>query len=125
MKSKRPYFFGASLKTIDRTKKLRRDSTNAELLLWKVIRNRQLRGFKFRRQHTICHFIVDFYCHEGKLIIELDGDIHEVSEVKEYDAKREAILKELELKILRFTNEDVFSNLDKVIKTIEECLRPP
>jgi cyclase len=93
MKSKRPYFYGASLKTITRTKKLRRDGTNAEQLLWKVIRNRQVKGFKFRRQHTIYHFIVDFYCHEAKLIIELDGDIHELKDIKEYDAKREAILK--------------------------------
>jgi len=93
---------------------LRKNQTPAEGLLWKYLRNRKLSGCKFLRQHPIAYrifnsttgyFIPDFYCIEKKLIIELDGKIHDFQ--KEYDQNREAILKDLDLKVIRFKNEEL------------------
>ena len=122
MKSKRSQYYGASIKTISRTKKLRRDGTSAEKLLWEIIRDRGVSGYKFRRQHPIRYFIVDFYCHEARLVVELDGDIHEISEIKEYDKNREEIIRELGLHVIRFTNEEVFSQPENVVKVMENYL---
>src|SRR5258708_2171982 len=120
MKSKWPQYYKSSPKIEARAKSLRRESTPAESLLWKIIRNRSVKGFKFRRQHPIKHFIVDFYCHSAKLIIEIDGDIHEVDEIKIYDKEREGILQNLGLTVLRFTNEEVFSDPSRIINSVEK-----
>jgi imidazole glycerol-phosphate synthase subunit HisF len=91
-KSKAAFYYGSKQDISDKTRKLRRESTATESLLWKVIRNGKVDGFKFRRQHPISGFIVDFYCHEAKLLIEIDGDIHEVEEVRMHDKIREQVL---------------------------------
>lgn len=122
MKSKYPRNYNAALSTFERAKALRKECTPAEKFLWKIIRDRKIKGFKFRRQHPIYRFVADFYCNEALLVIELDGNIHEVDEVRAYDKEREDLLKELGLTVLRFTNEEVFSKTDRVVNIIEEYL---
>jgi very-short-patch-repair endonuclease len=100
---------------------LRKSMTEAEEILWKRIRNRQLGGIKFRRQHPLDIFIADLYSHEKKLIIELDGNIHDITEQKEYDEGRTTVLENKGYKVLRFKNEEVFDNLENVLERILKC----
>lgn len=101
-----------------RAKELRRTMTRAEKILWSNLRNNQLSGFHFRRQQVIAGFIVDFYCCRAKLIVEVDGKIHEMT--KEYDAERDNILKSKGFQILRLKNETLFRNLPEALKSILE-----
>jgi very-short-patch-repair endonuclease len=106
-------------------RELRKKSTQAEIILWSVIRNRKLEGRKFLRQHPlffdmtgkVSFFVADFYCHEEKLIIELDGKYHKYR-LKE-DEERSRILDFLGLSVIRFKNEKIINNLDKVINEIK------
>jgi imidazole glycerol-phosphate synthase subunit HisF len=123
MGSKIPYFYKASKKTFEFAKDLRHNQTTAEQFLWNVIRGRKLNGYKFRRQHPIGHFIADFYCHEAKLVIELDGNIHDQEQVRLRDICREEIIKEFGIVVLRFKNDDIFSEIDNVVKEIMKYLR--
>ena len=91
---------------------LRKEQTSAEDLLWARLRSGKLDGYKFRRQHPIKNWIADFYCHEAKLIIEVDGRIHLGKEQKENDQGRTYELEGLGLKVIRFTNEEVESNIE-------------
>ena len=113
---------GAREQTHRNAKDLRRRQTEAEEKLWSLLRNRQLKGKKFRRQHALENYVADFYCHEVKLVIELDGGIHEEQEQKEYDLDRTSVLKEYGIKVIRFKNEEVVSNLDVVLDKIKSCL---
>ena len=97
---------------------LRKLSTPAEQLLWQNIRNRNMKGLKFRRQHAIGRFVVDYYCHELKLIIEIDGDIHKQKVSR--DEYREQILCDLGYRIIRFSNEDVIKSIDIVLEKVVE-----
>jgi len=99
-------------------RELRKESTEAEKLLWAELRNRKLNGLKFRRQHPLDKFIVDFYCNEKKLVVELDGDVHDQKVNKEYDEARTAMLAGLNIIVLRFKNEDVINNMKDVLKKI-------
>jgi cyclase len=101
---------------------LRNNMTEAENILWKRLNYKQLKGLKFRRQHPINQFIVDFYCHKAKLIIELDGGIHLNKEVLERDHGREYILKNYGLEIIRFNNKEVLTNIESVIEKIKSKL---
>ena len=101
-------------------KELRENLTPAEAFLWKNLQKRQLKGRKFRRQHSIENFIVDFYCPEEKLIIELDGEIHKNATAEEKDWSRDKRLEELGFKVLRFENKMVFDFLPSVLKEIED-----
>jgi very-short-patch-repair endonuclease len=80
------------------------------------VRNRQLKGKKFRRQHAIDKFIPDFYCHECKLAIELDGGIHDLNENRQYDAARTNTLNELQISVLRFKNEEAMNGVENVLE---------
>lgn len=111
-------FYDAKPEIHRRAKELRSSMTKAEKILWSAIRNRKLGGLKFRRQHPISMFIADFYCHEIKLVIELDGEIHELIENKEYDEGRTAELGYLGVKVLRFKNEEVMNSINSVLETI-------
>lgn len=113
---------GAKAATQEYARELRLRTTEAEQKLWSLLRNRQLKGKKFRRQHAIAHYVVDFYCHECKLVIELDGNFHTDIEAKEYDKARTALLNELGITVLRFWNEDVMKNHETVLKKILEHL---
>jgi very-short-patch-repair endonuclease len=117
-------FYGANAKIFFKAKKLRDEMTDAEAKLWEVLRNKHILELRFRRQHPIKQFIVDFYCHEIKLVIEVDGDIHLKSQIQEHDKGREFELEKLGLKVIRFTNSQVLSNIALVKSMIEaECVR--
>jgi very-short-patch-repair endonuclease len=105
-----------SSQTRSRAKELRKSATIPEKILWSALRARQLGGLKFRRQHPIEPYVVDFYCAEAKLIVELDGESHEGRQA--YDRQREAFLRKLGLTVLRVTNDDVLDNLDGVALAI-------
>lgn len=98
---------------------LRRNLTKAEKLVWMFLRKRQVKGIKFRRQFSIDQFIIDFYCPQLKLTIEIDGDVHEMDNVKDHDEMRQNYLEGFGIQFLRITNDEVFQNLDKVFKRIE------
>jgi len=102
-------------------KRLRKSSTPQEVILWSRLRRNQL-GYKFRRQHSIGRYIVDFYCPEKKLIIEIDGSQH-IETQKEYDEQRDEYLKSLGFTVLRFWDNDVNNNLDGVLMKILEHLK--
>lgn len=112
-----------------RRKHLRNNGTSAEATLWTLLSNKQLEGRKFRRQHSIKNYIVDFYCPSEKLIIELDGDIHFSEAGLEYDQKRDSELRALGFKIIRIENEDVFlatmAVLDKIKSYFNHPYPPP
>ncbi len=103
----------------DRRKTLRHNATQPEQVLWQKLRAKQL-GVKFRRQHGIGHYIVDFYSPEAKLVIELDGDSHFVENAPEYDAIRDAFMAALSLRVIRILNQDVMQNLAGVCEYIQE-----
>ena len=97
---------------------LRNSLTSAEAVLWKNLQRSQLEGMKFRRQHSIGKFVVDFYCPECRLAIELDGEGHFNSFKAEYDSRRTAYLHKLNVQVLRFENRAVFDNLQGVLEII-------
>ncbi len=107
-------------------RKLRQQSTPSEKQLWNALRNRQFKGVKFMRQYPLTFeidgfkrfFITDFCCHEYRLVIEIDGKIHERQ--KDYDELRTYIIKRLGYKVIRFKNEEVLENLDSVLVNIEK-----
>ena len=98
---------------------MRREITPAEKILWQELRTNKL-GVHFRRQQVIAGFIVDFYCHKAGLVIEVDGDIHDLQQ--EEDARREKVLSEMGLRIVRFGNEEVMKNLSAVVGNVRELV---
>ncbi|MBI5353698.1 MAG: DUF559 domain-containing protein [Chloroflexi bacterium] len=113
---------------LQRAREMRHPQTPAEAALWGAIRNRNL-GFKFRRQHPIDRFIIDFYCAQAKLCIEIDGESHLEASQMEYDAARTEYLEYLGYKVIRFTNNDVRYTLNavaaEIIRVIESILNAP
>ena len=107
---------------LDRAKEMRREATPAERALWRMLRDRRLELYKFRRQVRIEHFIVDFVCLEKRLIIEADGGQHSENE---YDERRDAFLERQEFRIFRFWNHDILKNADGVFDTILAALAAP
>ncbi|NIA18496.1 MAG: DUF559 domain-containing protein [Simkaniaceae bacterium] len=107
---------------------LRRNSTEAEKVFWQAVRNRKVKNRKFTRQYPIRFeydgqnrfFIADFYCHECKLVVEIDGGIHETQ--REYDKLRTGIINQSGLRVIRFTNERVINSLEKVIEQLKTWL---
>lgn len=93
----------------------------AEVILWLQLKGRQLNGYKFRRQYSIDKFVVDFYCPELKLAVEVDGDSHYVDGAKERDEGRQKIIENAGIRFLRFTNKDVYDNLNGVLYRIREA----
>jgi very-short-patch-repair endonuclease len=114
---------GTKASTQEYARELRHRTTEAEQKLWASLRNRQLQGKKFRRQHAIANYVVDFYCNEAKLAIELDGNFHTETEAKEYDKLRTILLNELGITVLRFWNEEVIKSPDKVLQKISKHLQ--
>jgi very-short-patch-repair endonuclease len=104
---------------------MRSDPTDAEAKLWQLLRNRRLAGFKFRRQVPVAGYVVDFYCHEAKLGVELDGGQHNDDEGAEYDRGRTKALERSGVRVLRFWNPDVFRYTDAVLEHIYEMLTDP
>ena len=109
--------------TINRARELRSNLTDAEKILWRHLRLRQVNGYKFRRQRPVGPYIVDFICLEKKLIVELDGGQHAAQ--KQYDARRDSWLISHGFDVLRFWNHDVLTNTDSVKEAIFRALNGP
>ena len=106
----------------ERARSMRKNPTRAEDALWQRLRKRQVNGFHFRRQHPIGRFIVDFYCAEAKLAVEVDGAVHNEPGHDEYDDARQEFLEALGLRVLRFDNAEVVSETDGVVSVIAEAI---
>jgi very-short-patch-repair endonuclease len=102
----------------DTRRELRNSSTTAEAELWKHLKGGQQQGRKFRRQHSIGNYILDFYCPSEKLAIELDGQVHYSAIADSFDQARDKELNGLSIKVLRFENKEVFQNLEAVLLEI-------
>ena len=113
---------GYTKRTLTNAKRLRRDLTDAERVLWKHVRNGQMNGLKFRRQQPIGPYIVDFVCQDAGLIVEADGSQHAEST---HDAQRDAYLKSLDYTVLRFWNNDINQNFSGVLEAIYHALNDP
>jgi very-short-patch-repair endonuclease len=111
-------FYGANPAKMRAASRLRKNMTLGEILLWRQLKNRNIFKAKFRKQHPINIYIADFYCHAYKLVIEVDGEIHNDSEQIEYDLGRTVDLNNIRLKVLRFTNVEIINDMDQVIKKI-------
>ncbi|MCK6580998.1 MAG: endonuclease domain-containing protein [Anaerolineae bacterium] len=105
-----------------RARQMRHEPTRAEDALWQRIRNRRIGGAKFRRQHAVEGFIVDFVCIERRLIVEVDGDIHTLPDQQAYDQQRQALLESRGFRVLRFANADVLQSIEAVAEVIGETL---
>jgi len=109
-----------------RRKELRNNMPEAERKLWAQLKGKSLDGFKFRRQYGVGPYVLDFYCPEVKLGIELDGDSHYTKDAMEYDSIRQAQIESMGIKIIRFTNIEIDENLTSVLEGIQKFLtRPP
>lgn len=97
----------------------------AEIKLWQHLRSRQLQGVKFRRQHSIGSYVVDFYATKPRLAIEIDGDSHFVGDRPTYDKQRQQYIEACGIKFLRFTNQEIASNLPGVVKIIKQAILRP
>ena len=116
-------FKGAPPSSFEKAKLLRKNMTSAERHLWSFLRNKKLEGYVFRRQHPIHLFIVDFYCHQVKLVIEVDGDYHNSNKQKIKDDERTKLLEFQDLTIIRFTNDQVSNSIQRVLKEIETSIK--
>ncbi len=110
---------------VERARELRKKQTLAEDVLWELLRDRRFLGLKFRRQHQFGDYLTDFYCHEAKLVVETDGDIHSTTAVQKKDHKRDAYLKSLGLEVARFPNELVLEQPENVLEQIAAVLPSP
>ena len=99
-------------------KSMRHTATDAEHLMWQILRTKRFMNLKFRRQHVIKPYIVDFYCHEIGLVIELDGSQHGMDDAIEYDAERTKFLEALGLRVVRYWNHDVLGRTDVVLEDL-------
>ena len=108
---------------LDRQRRLRRDATDAERALWRLLRPRHLEGYKFRRQHVLGRYILDFFCPTALLAIEVDGGQHYMPAGLASDAERTVELEAAGVRVLRFSNRDVLTNVEGVGDTILDALR--
>ena len=120
-------YFRATPEIINNARMLRENMTASEKLLWERLKTKQICGIRFRRQHPIFIFIADFYCHEARLVVEIDGEIH--NQQIEYDDGRSAEMEKFFIKIIRFTNYEVENKIDEVIEnitnTVNQRLKSP
>ena len=118
----KPFHFGASKVLFEYARELRLNPTKAEKLLWERLKNKQL-GLRIRRQHPIASFIADFYCHQARLIIEVDGSYHRIAEQYEYDESRTEELKKYGLRVIRLSNEEVLNDVEGAVKKIAKEIK--
>lgn len=118
----RGMFYGATNLIFENAKELRNNQTEAEAVLWNILKDYKLSGFKFRRQHPISNFIADFYCHKVKLIIEIDGEYHNNIEQKIKDKERTAYFLEIGLQEIRFSNNQILFEIENVLNTINNII---
>jgi very-short-patch-repair endonuclease len=101
---------------------LRKNSTEAEVMVWAKLRGNQALGYKFRRQYSVGAYVIDYYCPALKLAVEIDGDSHSGAEAMANDEHRQASIESLGIRFLRFRNEDIYENLEGVLKAIAEVI---
>jgi cyclase len=111
-------FYGAIKPIFERAEELRKNPTEDEKLLWLYLKRNQL-GVRFKRQHPIWMYIADFYCHELKLVIEVDGSIHNLKQVMEHDIIREEDISSFGIKVIRFSNNEVKNRIESVVERIK------
>lgn len=109
--------------TIELCRDFRKNPTEAEKVLWQHLKNGLLSGYKFRRQHPMEGYILDFYCAEALLAVELDGEPHKDSEQREYDEIRSQNLADLDIQVVRFWNHEVFTDIDQLKRYILKKIR--
>lgn len=114
-------FYKANPLIFAKAKELRNNVTHAEMLLWGYLKTKPF-GFKFRRQHPLGNYIADFFCYKLKLIIAVDGSVHEKEEVKKNDERRQEIIEAEGIRVVRFTNSEVIKQPEVVIEKIESIL---
>ncbi|SFG66658.1 Very-short-patch-repair endonuclease [Prevotella sp. KH2C16] len=107
----------------EQRQQLRKEATPAERILWRHLQKRQVEGLKFRRQHGISLYVLDFYCPEIKLCIEADGAVHDTPEAREHDLERTRLLESNGIKVIRFRNEEIENNIEDVIQVIRKVAR--
>jgi very-short-patch-repair endonuclease len=117
-----PFYFGAGPELLRIAADLRKSMTPAEKVLWKKLRDKNVKGFRFRRQHPISDFIVDFFCYDSMLVIEIDGDVHDEVYQNERDIQRTRLMRNLGIREIRFRNEEVLYHIDHVISEIKDEL---
>jgi len=113
-------FYGALPIHFELAKRLRDNQTETELFLWNHLSKIEIKEIRIKRQHPVLYFIADFYCHKAKLIIEIDGGYHNIPEQFNYDQNRDSELESLGLKVIRFTNKQVMTEIGEVLKTIKK-----
>lgn len=118
----RAMFYNASPEIFKRARELRENLTPTENMLWSHLQKGKMMGYRFKSQHPIDNFIVDFYCHRARLVIEIDGEVHQEEDQVERDQGRTAELEHYGLTILRFTNQDVVKSIDNVLLEIKNKL---
>jgi len=107
----------------DKRRKLRQNQTNAEELVWRFLRNRQMLEYKFKRQYSVDHFVIDFYCPELKLAVEIDGGTHNNPEQKKKDIGRQKYLEAFNIKFVRIKDDEFFGNPNKAFNKIERAIK--
>lgn len=107
----------------DKRRQLRKDQTYCEQIMWLHLRNRKLLGIKFKRQYSVDKYVIDFYAPEMKLAVELDGNVHNLPDKKEYDKERQTDIEKYKIKFIRITNEELLGNPNKAFKRIEEKIK--
>jgi len=117
-KIKHDMFLGASGHLFEMARRLRRQETQAEKLLWSKVSSNQL-GAKFRRQHPLYDYVVDFYCHSHGLVIEVDGPVHDNNDAKFDDSVRSKAFEEFNIEVMRFTNDEVLLDIEEVMRKIK------
>jgi cyclase len=115
-------FYGASPIIFELARKLRNNVTDSEMILWGILKT-HFPDLKFRRQHPVSIYIADFYCHSHKLILEIDGSIHNLPDVQANDKMRQQDLEELGIKVVRFTNKEIVKNIEMVLEIIKKNLK--
>jgi len=108
---------------VKKARDLRNNMTRAEIILWSRLRSKKIDGYKFRRQQLIFDYVIDFYCHELKLIIEVDGEIHSLTEKTDSDIKRDKILKINGYHLIRLSNFEIETNIDATIRKIRTFIK--
>ncbi len=118
-----PIYCGADPEILSLARENRKQMTLAEIKLWKLLRRKNILGMKFRRQHPLSMFIADFYCHQAKLIIEIDGGYHDDQNQKESDLGRQQALEDMGLLVIRFRNEEIEMDVEGVLDRISKILK--
>jgi very-short-patch-repair endonuclease len=116
-------FFGAKAELFSLALQMRKNPTEAERVMWKILRKFRQSGYPFRRQHPIEFYIADFYCHNLRLVIEVDGEIHTEKEIQSHDEGRTGELERFGIKVLRFTNNQILHDSDLVVEKIYATIK--